>query len=124
MPPISGIIRCVGHSFGPSSLPFIPILKIQPPKVIFKPCLKGHSIYDSVILTNSSDTPVYFKIGADTQRVFKAFPKIGLIEPKGFSMIMLEFSPKEYKIYKSSLSILLNDLPGANTKLTLTGICT
>jgi len=77
-----------------------------------------------VILTNSSDTPVYFKIGADTQRVFKAFPKIGLIEPKGFSMIMLEFSPKEYKIYKSSLSILLNDLPGANTKLTLTGICT
>ena len=79
LPPISGVIRCVGHSFGPSSLPFIPILKIQPPKVTFKPCLRGHSIYDSVALTNGSDTPVYFKIGADPQRVFKAFPKIGLI---------------------------------------------
>ena len=79
LPPISGAVRCVGHSFGPSSLPFIPILKINPPKVTFKPCLKGHSVYDSIELINQSDTPVFFKIGPDPNRVFRTYPKIGLI---------------------------------------------
>ena len=79
LPPISGIVRCVGHSFGPSSMPFIPILKIVPPRVVFKPCLKGHSVYDSVELINQSDTPVFFKIGADSNRVFRSYPRIGLI---------------------------------------------
>jgi hypothetical protein len=105
-------------------MPFIPILKIVPPKATFKPCLKGHSVYESIELINQSDTPVFYKISPDPQRVFRAYPKIGLIEPKGFSIVALEFSPKEYKIYRSSLSISLNDLPGANTKLSLTGICT
>jgi hypothetical protein len=36
----------------------------------------------------------------------------------------LEFSPSEYKLYKSSISISLNDLPGAGAKLSLLGICT
>jgi hypothetical protein len=94
LPPISGAIRCVGHSFGPSSLPFIPILKIIPPKVIFKPCLKGHSVYDSVQLINQSDTPVFFKISPDPQKIFRAYPRIGLIEPKAFSVVALEFTPR------------------------------
>ncbi len=88
-PPISGIVRCVGHSFGPSTLPFIPIIKILPPKVIFKPCLRGHSVYDSIELTNQSDTPVFFKINPDPQRVFRAYPRMGLIESKGFSIVGL-----------------------------------
>lgn len=79
MPPIAGVVRCVGHSFGPSSLPFIPIVKVLPAKVTFRPCLRGHSVYDSVELSNQSDTPVIFKIGPDPQRVFRAYPRVGLI---------------------------------------------
>jgi hypothetical protein len=124
LPPLSGIVRCAGHSFNHSSLPFLPIMKMLPQKVTFKPCLKNHSVYDSVELVNQSDTPIYYKFGQDPQRVFKAYPKIGLIEPKGFAIIALEFSPKEYKLYKSSISISLNDLPGSNSKLNLMGICT
>lgn len=124
LPPLSGIVRCVGHSFNHSSLPFLPIMKILPPKVTFKPCLKNHSVYDSIQLVNQSDTPIYFKIGQDPHKVFKAFPRIGLIEPKGFSIVALEFSPKEYKLYKSNISISLNDIPGSGAKLTLMGICT
>lgn len=54
-------------------------MKMLPQKVTFKPCLKNHSVYDSVELVNQSDTPIYYKFGADPQRVFRAHPKIGLI---------------------------------------------
>ncbi len=64
-------------------------MKILPPKVTFKPCLKNHSAYDSVELVNQSDTPIYFKFGLDPQKVFKAFPRIGLIESKGFCIVAL-----------------------------------
>jgi hypothetical protein len=99
-------------------------MKMLPQKVTFKPCLKNHSVYDSVELVNQSDTPIYYKFGQDPLKVFKAYPKIGLIEPKGFAIIALEFSPREYKLYKSSISISLNDLPGSNSKLNLMGVCT
>jgi hypothetical protein len=67
----------------------LPILKINPQKVVFKPCLRNNSVYDSIALVNQSDTPVFFKFGQDPQRVFKAFPKIGLIDPKGFAVVAL-----------------------------------
>ena len=69
-------------------------MKMLPQRVTFKPCLKNHSVYDSVELVNQSDTPIYYKFGQDPLRVFKAYPKIGLIEPKGFAIIALEFSPR------------------------------
>ncbi len=90
LPPISGVVRCVGHSFNNSSLPFLPIMKIYPSqKITFKPCLKNHSVYDSVKFTNQSDTPIYFKIGPDVTKSFKAYPKIGLIDPKSFAIVVL-----------------------------------
>jgi hypothetical protein len=38
--------------------------------------------------------------------------------------VALEFSPQEYKIYQSNISIQLNDIPGSGAKLTLIGACT
>jgi hypothetical protein len=100
-------------------------MKILPnSKINFKPCLRNHSVYDSVQLVNQSDTPIYFKFSQDPLKAFKVFPKSGLIEPKAFCIVALEFSPKEYKLYKSAINITLNDMPGSGTKLNLVGICT
>jgi hypothetical protein len=63
-------------------------------------------------------------MGQDINKVFKFFPKIGLIQPKSFAIIAVEFTPFEYKTYNSTVSIHLNDLPGANSKLNLVGTCT
>ena len=49
---------------------------------------------------------------------------MGLIEPKGFVVVALEFTPKDYKLYNSTVNISLNDLPGSGAKLNLVGICT
>ena len=124
-PPLSGVVRCVGHSFTPSTMPFIPIMKILPSnKITIKPTLLNTSVYDSFELVNQSDTPIYYRMGQDINKVFKFFPKIGLIQPKSFAIIAVEFTPTEYKIYTSIVSVHLNDMPGANTKIVLVGTCT
>lgn len=58
-----------------------------------KPALLNTSVYDSFELINQSDTPIYFRMGQDILKAFKFFPKIGLIEPKGFAIVSVEFSP-------------------------------
>lgn len=42
MPPLHGIVRCVGNSFGIPSSAYIPIMHVYPSKdVIFAPCTIG-----------------------------------------------------------------------------------
>lgn len=107
-------------------MPYLPIMKVSPSKgVVFKPCFINDSVYDTIKLSNPSDTPIYFKIGPEPTKAFRVYPKIGLIEPKSFCIVGIQFTPKQYKTYKSNLSIILNDMPGAsNIKLPLLGICT
>ena len=62
-PPMCMNLRLVGHSFPPGSQPFIPMIKITPQnKVFFPPCGPNESVYQTVQINNTSDTPVYFKI--------------------------------------------------------------
>lgn len=89
-----------------------------------KPALLNTSVYDSIELINQSDTPIYFKMGTDINKVFRFYPKIGMIQPKDFAIVAVEFTPLEYKTYVSTVNIHMNDMPGANTKLTLVGACT
>jgi hypothetical protein len=61
-------------------MPYLPIVKVNPPKgVVFKPCLINDSTYETAKLSNPSDTPIYFKIGAEPSKAFRFYPKIGLI---------------------------------------------
>lgn len=47
-----------------------------------------------------------------------------MINPKGFAIVAVQFTPTEYKTYTSNVSVHLNDMPGANSKITFIGICT
>lgn len=77
---MSAVIRCIGHSFTPNYLPFIPIMKVFPSNIItMKPALLNTSVYDSFELNNQSDTPIYYRMGHDANKAFRFFPKIGLI---------------------------------------------
>jgi hypothetical protein len=93
-------------------------------KIVMKPALLNTSAYDSFELTNQSDTPIYFRMGHDVNKAFRFYPKIGLIEPKSFAIVGVEFTPTEYKTYNSTINVHLNDMPGSNTKMTFIGTCT
>ncbi len=43
---------------------------------------------------NLSDTPTYFKITGDIHKIFRVYPRAGLIEGRSFSILTVEFSPR------------------------------
>ena len=110
-PPISGYIPCVGHSFSISSQTFIPIINVSPSnKIDFRPCSVGENVYATVQLNNQTDTPVYYKFGYDTSKVFRAYPPCGIIDGKSFNVVCFEFSPNQSgtKTYTHAISCSLN----------------
>lgn len=74
-PPICFNIRMVGHSFPPGSQPFIPMVKMDPKQnVVFPSCGPCESVYQTVKIANTSDTPVYYKLLSDSTSTFKSYP--------------------------------------------------
>ena len=47
----------------------------------------GESVFQSVQIVNTSDTPVYFKVLQDPSHTFKVFPPTGLIHGKSFAIL-------------------------------------
>ena len=95
-PPICLNVRLVGHSFPPGSQAFIPMIKLNPSKMVnFPSCGPGESVYQTVQIHNTSDTPVYYKILQDSTQTFKAYPHVGLIHGKSFSIVCFEFNPRQ-----------------------------
>ncbi len=68
------------------------MVKVSPSnKVIFPPASVNESVYQTVQIVNTSDTPVYFKILGDTTKTFRAYPPVGLIGGKSFGLVCFEF---------------------------------
>lgn len=62
-PPTCLNLKLVGHSFPPGSQPFIPMVKVSPShKVTFATTGPYESVYQTVQIVNTSDTPVYYKM--------------------------------------------------------------
>lgn len=72
---------------------------------------------------NTSDTPTYFKFSPDVDKIFKVFPHAGLIEGKSFVVIVIEFAPKEFKAYNTTLSCHLNHNLSNNLNFHVHGYC-
>ena len=99
-PPACINLRLVAHSFPPGSQPFIPMVKISPSnKITFPPASMNESVYQTVQIVNTSDTPVYYKILGDTTKTFRAYPPMGLITGKSFGLVCFEFQPKQARFY-------------------------
>jgi hypothetical protein len=108
-PPLWLNLRIIGHSFNPGSQPFIPMVKFLPTKsVVFPPCGPGESVYQTIKIMNTSDTPVFFKMLPDPSKVFRIFPLIGLIQGKSFALICFEFSPKSANHWSFTSQWVLN----------------
>jgi hypothetical protein len=73
-PPQCLQVRLMGHSFAPGSQPFIPMVKLSTNKVALQACSPNESVYQTVQIMNTSDTPVQFKALQDSTNTFKVFP--------------------------------------------------
>ena len=108
-PPVPIRVSLVGHSFPPNSQIFMPMMELTPEKeIIFPPSSVQQSMYQVLTIHNHSDTPLYFKFLSDSTNVFRVFPRCGLIPPKTFNLVCIEFCPKEINIYKFPLKVVFN----------------
>ncbi|EGR30025.1 hypothetical protein IMG5_144000 [Ichthyophthirius multifiliis] len=124
IPPYSSSIKCVGHSFGLNCQPFIPILQFNPSnKITFNACSLQESLYQTVELSNLSDTPTFFKFLPDLSKSYRIFPNVGIIQAKSFIILTIEFIPSEYKAYNNTLSCYLNHNASNILNLHLHGFC-
>ena len=85
------------------------MVKISQHNLDFKPCGPFESVYQTVTLSNSSDTPVIFKILQDSTHTFNAFPALGLIPGKSFALITYEFSPKTARFFNFASQVIFNN---------------
>jgi len=123
-PPLSLKIRCVGHSFAPGSQPFIPMVKVSPSnKVTFRPCGANESVYQTVQIVNTSDTPVFFKVLQDSTQTFRSFPPLGMIGGKSFALLCFEFHPKSPRFYNFTAQCVFNHQPSNVQSIHLAGYC-
>jgi hypothetical protein len=108
-PPLCQSLRVIGHSFNPGNQPFIPMVKFLPTKnVVFPPCGPSESVYQTIKIMNTSDTPVFFKMLPDPSKVFRIYPLIGLIQGKSFALICYEFHPKSANHWSFTSQCVLN----------------
>lgn len=124
IPPIPISLPVIGHSFPSNYQTFIPEIKVSPNKRIkFPPCSPGDTMYQSLQIYNQADTPCFYQTIPDSNGNFKVFPPIGYIEPKTFTVLAVEFKPKEPKNYKFSLKFLMNHAGTPLVKISLEGVC-
>jgi len=123
-PPWPLKVNVIGHSFPPSTQIFLPMIELNPSKeIIFTPSTINQSVYQTFIIKNNSDTPLYYKFMSDLSNIFRLYPKMGLIDPRSFNLILVEFCPKEIKTYISPLKIVFNHDLQSMHSLILYGFC-
>jgi hypothetical protein len=122
-PPVYINLPLGGHSFAPGSQPFIPMVKLSHKKLDFKPCGPFESVYQTVTLSNSSDTPVIYKVLQDSTGTFSAYPPLGLIKGKSFALITYEFSPKTARFFNFASQVIFNNSSANLQTVHLQGCC-
>ena len=99
------------------------MIKMSNTKIAFAPCSPNESVYQTIQLNNTSDTPVQFNIMQDTSGTFKSYPPIGQIAGKSFQLICFEFNPRQARFYNFQAQFLFNNSSQNMQQVLLQGYC-
>lgn len=87
----------------------MPMMELVPQKEIIFPSVSiFQSSYQTLLIKNNSDTPLYYKFISDVSSIFRIYPKNGIVKAKNFNIILVEFCPSEIKSYIFPLKIIFN----------------
>ena len=90
---------------------------------MFPSCGPNESVYQTIQISNTSDTPVYYKLLQDNTNTFKSYPSYGLIQGQSFAIICFEFNPKFPRNYNFLAQCIFNHNPSNVQKINLVGHC-
>ncbi|KDO31856.1 hypothetical protein SPRG_03776 [Saprolegnia parasitica CBS 223.65] len=123
-PPWCVVVHATGHTFTSTDSQFLSRVSFSTAKdglCAFPPAYIGDSVFQTVVLLNSSDTPAVFAMTQDPSRIFRAKPSCGLIPPNGFHLVQIRFSPTKSRRYSHALKTTVNHSTSVVLELTGTG---
>jgi hypothetical protein len=101
-------ILLLGNTFIENTQPFIPMLTLDPSEnLLFQPCRTTQATFQSLMITNRTDTPCIFKVDKITGP-FKVYPRAGYISKNSFTNLVIKFCPTKEAIYTERIVIRFN----------------
>ena len=109
----------IRNTFPPGEDTFIPKVNFGDTRLDFPACLVDKSVYRTVRVTNTGDTPVKFSfletlenIGSSLESrenpVFDVKPRVGVLHSNESRLIVFRFSPSEARVYEKALKCYFN----------------
>ena len=80
-------------------------------------------MYQTIKIENNGDTPTEYQFDKDSEGLFQAKPRLGVVEPGGFILVALKYKPTHIGWSKTSLKCLFNGSLQECLTLTLSGQC-
>ena len=101
-------ILLLGNTFVENTQPFIPMLTLDPSEtLLFQPCRTTQATFQSLMITNQTDTPCIFKVDKITGP-FKVYPRAGYISKNSFTNLVIKFCPTKEAIYTERIVVRFN----------------
>ncbi|XP_062391076.1 cilia- and flagella-associated protein 65 [Sardina pilchardus] len=119
-PPWCVTVRVSGHSFQPGREPFLPRCSLISPHVVF-PALPEVS-YRTVLLQNTGDLPLLFRLGCEECPAVSVLPSSGLVPPGSHQVLCLRSTPSEERTDALTLPVHLNACPKYTQELTVVSV--
>ncbi|XP_041929012.1 cilia- and flagella-associated protein 65 isoform X1 [Alosa sapidissima] len=119
-PPWCVTVRVSGHSFQPGREPFLPRCSLTSPHVVF-PALPEVS-YRTVLLQNTGDLPLLFRLGCEECPAVSVLPSSGLVPPGSHQVLCLRSTPSEERTDALTLPVHLNASPKHTQELTVVSV--
>ncbi|GMF09788.1 unnamed protein product [Phytophthora lilii] len=124
-PPWSMVAKTYGNTFGSLTEQFLPKIsfRLMKNKVHFPPCYLGDSVFQTIMIENTSDTPALFAFVEDPAEIFSCKPACGYIEAKSFHLVAIRFTPRNARKYSHFLQCIVNNARAKPEIIELTAIC-
>lgn len=125
IPPFSKSLKTHSNTFPPGEDTFMPKINFSHPRLDFPSCHVDKSVYRTVRVSNTGDTPVKFAIldtspsstvgiGGGTAlascggAAFSVKPRVGILRRGEARLIVFRFSPSEERGFEMGLRCLFN----------------
>ncbi|KAG7385658.1 hypothetical protein PHYPSEUDO_001220 [Phytophthora pseudosyringae] len=124
-PPWCMVAKTCGNTFSSPTEQFLPKIsfRLMKNKVNFPPCYLGDSVFQTIMIENTSDTPALFAFVEDPSEVFSCKPTCGYIEAKSFHLVAIRFTPRSVRKYSYFLQCVVNNARAKPEALELSAIC-
>jgi hypothetical protein len=123
VPPIFLEPLLMGHTFAAGAPQFVSQTIMQPKKLRFCQVAPHERAYATVQFINNGDTASVFQIEKDASGQITFKPDCGIIYPKSFAILCVQYTPTEVAKLNRRVKVVFNNDATAAKELDLFGIC-